>query len=173
MEYRGETSEVIMETLLAFFAAHSIPYQRFDHHAVFTVEESEKLPPMPGSSTKNLFLYDSKQNRYFLVSVNHDKRVDLKALTKLLEATKLSFGSAESMKQLLGVEPGSVTLFGVLHDIDRVVDVIIDREAWDIGALQCHPLINTATFVITTENMERFFHAIDHVYRILDVPAKN
>ena len=103
--------------------------------------------------------------------MGHEKRVDLKALGVVLD-TKLSFGSPEDLKSLLGVEPGSVTLFGVLHDVDQTVDVIIDRDVWEAGALQCHPLVNTATLVIKTEDMERFFKATGHAFRMLEVPAK-
>ncbi len=159
-----------METLLAFLAEHSIPYERFDHPAVFTCEESEKLSPMPGASTKNLFLRNDKKTEYFLVSVGHEKRADLKALGVLLNA-KLSFGSPEDLKRLLGVEPGSVTLFGALHDMDKAVDIIIDREVWEAGAMQCHPLVNTATLIMKTTDMENFFKAMDHAFRVLKVPA--
>ncbi len=162
-----------MQPLLTLLDAHSIPFQRFDHPAVFTCEESEKLPPMPGVSTKNLFLRDEKKTKYFLVSVGHEKRVDLKALTKMLGATKLSFGDAESLKKYLGVDPGSVTLFGAMHDRDCAVDIIIDHAVWEVGTLQCHPLLNTATLVIKTEDLDRFFQLIAHPYRVLEVPARS
>ena len=149
-----------------------ILFEEFHHPAVFTCEESEKLPPMPGASTKNLFLRNDKKTQYYLVSVSHEKRVDLKALGVLL-GTKLSFGDAEHLKQFLGVDPGSVTLFGAMHDIDHAVDVIIDREVWDVGLLQCHPLVNTATLIIKTEEMDRFFQATGHPYRVLEVPARS
>lgn len=161
-----------MDTLLVFLSTHAIPFERFDHPAVFTCEESEKLPPFPGASTKNLFLRDEKKQNYFLVSVGHEKRVDMKALAKMLDATKLSFGDAEHLKKFLGVDPGSVTIFGAMFDAHHTVDIIIDHSVWEVGKLQCHPLVNTATLVIKTEDLDRFFHVIGHPYRVMEVPGR-
>lgn len=157
--------------LMAFLDEHGISYERFDHPAVFTCEESEKLPPMPGFPTKNLFLRNEKGTQYFIVSVGHEKRVDLKELGKVLGA-KLSFGNPEMLKKYLGVEPGSVTLFGVIHDTDHKVEVIVDRVAWESEKMQCHPLVNTTTLAITPAELARFFAAAQHGYQILEVPAK-
>jgi len=161
-----------MKTLLAFLAARTIPFQKIEHEAVFTVEESSKLPPMPGASTKNLFLRDEKSGAFYLVSVADDKRVDIKALGKLLNAGKLSFGKADDMKRLLGVEPGSVTLFGALHDVDKAVTVVIDESVWNAELMQCHPLTNTATIIIAPADMKRFFDALHHTFQVVNVPAR-
>jgi Ala-tRNA(Pro) deacylase len=156
---------------MSFLTEHSIPFQRFDHVAVFTCEESEKLPPMPGADTKNLFLCDEKHQRYYLVSVSHAKRVNLKALAKVLHERRLSFGPAEDLHKYLGVEPGSVTLLGVINDMGKLVQVVIDEAVWAAPAVQCHPLTNTATCVIPHEGMEKFLQITDHSPRILDVPT--
>lgn len=156
----------------SFLTTHGIPFQRFDHPAVFTCEESEeKCPPMPGAHTKNLFLRNKKGDRHFLVSVGHEKQVGLKALGDALGGQKLSFASPERLKKYLGVEPGSVTLLGVIHDADHEVEVIIDEEIWKAETLLCHPLVNTATLAIPREGMEKFFAATGHVPKIINVPS--
>jgi Ala-tRNA(Pro) deacylase len=155
-----------------FLRRYGISYERFDHEAVFTVEESEKLPPMPGFHTKNLFLFDEKSGRHILVVVGHDKRVDLKALRALLGLKQLSFAPPERLKERLGVEPGSVTLLGIVHDTERAVEVLIDEAGWNAEAMACHPLANTATFCIPHAGIERFLEATGHVPRVLDIPAR-
>jgi Ala-tRNA(Pro) deacylase len=162
-----------MIDIYAFLSQHGIKYERFDHPAVFTCEESERLPPMPGADTKNLFLRDETGEKFFLVTVGHAKSVDLKALKPLLGAKKLSFGSPEKLKEYLGVEPGSVTLLGLMHDTDHKVSVIVDEDVWKQGSIQCHPLVNTATLVILKEGMERFFKETGHEYRVLNVPDRS
>lgn len=107
-----------------------------------------------------------------MVVVRCEKNVDLKALRKLLEADKLSFASPERLKECLGVEPGSVTLMGLIHDRDHRVEVFFDEEIWKADALQCHPLTNTASLVIPHEGIERFLKATEHAYRVLDVPER-
>lgn len=157
----------------AFLRQHDIPFERIEHPAVFTVEESSKLPPMPGAGTKNLFLRDAKGSRNILVVVAHEKRVDLKGLKPLLAADKLSFADPERLMRHLGVTPGSVTLLGLANDTDHAVEVVIDEELWNADAMQCHPLTNTATCVIPHDGILAFLKATGHEARILDVPARH
>src|SRR3989339_66163 len=106
----------IMADIEAFLTDHGIPFQRFDHPAVFTCEQAERIaPPMPGTHTKNLFLRDRKGARHLLVVVGYEKNVDLKALTALIGVDKLSFASPERLKTYLGVEPGAVSLLGLVN----------------------------------------------------------
>ncbi len=156
-----------------FLQEHGIAFQRFDHPAVFTCEESQRLvPPMPSMHTKNLFLRDDKWKRFFLVSVGHDKNVDLKQLKKILGVQKLSFGSPERLQEMLGVTPGAVTLLGLIHDHDHRVEVIIDAALWEADALGCHPLVNTATLVIAKEDIEKFLAVTGHRAKIIEVPER-
>src|SRR3990167_8014030 len=106
-----------MDDLLKLLADLQISYERFDPPAVFSCEESDRLcPPMPGAHTKQLLMRDKKGTRNILLIVMHDKKVHIRALGKILEAKDLSFASPERLKNLLGVEPGSVTPFGLLFD---------------------------------------------------------
>ncbi len=127
---------------------------------------------MPGAPTKNLVLRDGKDKRHFLVVVGHEKKVDLKALRTILDADKLSFVSAESLKELLGVDPGSATLLGLITDTHASVEVIIDEDIWNAEAVQCHPMINTGTLVISHTGLEKFLQATGHVARVIVVPHK-
>lgn len=162
-----------MSDIYAFLERHGIRYEKFEHPAVFTCEEAERLcPPMPGAHTKNLFLRDRKGVRHFLVTVGYDKRVDLKALTKVLETDKLSFASPERLKKYLGVEPGAATLLGLLTDTERQVEVIIDEALWKADALLCHPLVNTATLVIPHAGIEQFLEATNHAAHVISVPER-
>src|SRR3989344_788596 len=167
MRYHNRVHDIYM-----FLGEHNISFERFDHPAVFTTEESSKLPPMPGAGTKNLFLRDDKGSRFFLASVPHEKRVSLKDLGKILGTKKLSFGSPEMLKQYLGVEPGSVTLLGLIHDADHRVEVIIDQELWNAQQIQCHPLVNTATLITSHDGLEKFMKVTGHEPRVLVVPER-
>jgi Ala-tRNA(Pro) deacylase len=157
----------------AFLRQHDISFQRFDHPAVFTCEESERLcPPMPGAHTKNLFLRDGKGKRYFLVVVGHTKSVDLKSLKALLNADKLSFAAPEKMQEYIGVLPGSATILGLVADTNHVVEVFIDEEIWNADIILCHPLVNTATVAIAKKDIEKFLTITGHTFSVIDVPAR-
>ena len=156
-----------------FLRVHDVHYQKFDHPAVFTCEEAERLlPTMPGMHTKNLFLRDKPGKRHILVSVPYEKRVDIRPLGAMLEAKDLSFASPDRLKKYLGVDPGSVTILGLINDSDHAVEVIIDEELWKADAVGCHPLVNTGTLVIPHDSLETFLKATGHVWEVIDVPSR-
>lgn len=162
-----------MTNIYSFLEQHSIDYQKFEHPAVFTIEEAERLlPTMPGAKVKNLLLKNGKGTQIFLVIVGYHKSVDLKELRTVLEVDKLSFASPETMKELLGVDPGSATLLGVINDQEGKVSVILDEDIWQSDAFQFHPLINTATLVIPKKGIETFLKAANHSYQVLVIPAR-
>ena len=160
-----------MSEFYHFLAENRIEYERHDHPPVYTVEEAGRLvPTLPAAKTKNLFLRDKKGLRHLLVVVPADKRVDLKALPRVVESNRLSFGSADRLKKYLGVEPGSVTLFAIFNDPNHAVELIIDESLWHSEAFQFHPLVNTSTLVISRENLKRFIAETGHEAKILNVP---
>ena len=156
-----------------FLADHDIEYERHDHPPVFTCEEAERLvPDMPAAKTKNLFLRDRKGRRHFLVVVGYEKAVDLKGLTSLLGVRKLGFASPERLKRYLGVDPGSVSVLGLVNDVSQAVEVIVDEGLWGAEAFRCHPLVNTSTLAISRNDVQRFMEITGHQVRILDVPGR-
>ena len=130
------------------------------------------VPPLPAAKTKNLFLRDRKGRRHFLVAVGYEKAVNLKALASLLGVSKLGFASAERLQRYLGVDPGSVSILGVVNDVDQEVEVIVDKDLWGAKAFQCHPLVNTSTLVISRDDIQRFLEITGHPVRLLDVPGR-
>ena len=162
-----------MTDIYEFLDNGNIEYQRHDHPPVFTVEDVHRLTPdLPGAKTKNLFLRDKKGNRHFLMVVPADKRINLKALPKVLESSKISFGSPERLMENLGVTPGSVSLFAIVNDQKNKVEVIIDKSLWESDAFQFHPLINTSTLTISRGSINKFLAATGHEVKILDIPAQ-
>jgi Ala-tRNA(Pro) deacylase len=138
-----------------------------------TVEESERLvPPLPGAKTKNLFLRDKKGARHFLVTVPHDRPVDLDALGAALGAGRLGFASAARLAAHLGIAPGSVSLLALVNDSSGAVEFVIDRTLWEADAVHAHPLTNSATMVLTHADLARFVEATGHAPRVIDVPAR-
>lgn len=162
-----------MDELLALLTHLAIPFQRFDHPAVFSCAESEKLcPPMPGAHTKQLLMKAKKKEIYVLAIVMHDKQVDTKALAKDFGVQSFSFVSPEKLKEMLGVTPGSVTPFGLLHDTDHRINVIMDEDAANIGTFLFHPMVNTATLSIDREGFERFLRHTGHVLSVRKIPVR-
>ncbi len=156
-----------------FLDSNGISYRRFDHPAVFTCEQAQELrTPMPGKDTKNLFLRDERGKRHFLVTIGHEKQVDIKELKKIFDVQKLSFASPDRLMRHLGVDPGAVTILGLINDPAHAVEVFIDEVVWNAEAICCHPLVNTATLSIRHEGMVKFLQGTGHVAKIINVPVK-
>ena len=159
-----------MKDIYEFLEAHQVEYERHDHEAVFTVEESKKLSlELEGVSTKNLFLRDKKGSRHFLVTVPEDKQVDLKALSGKLNCSRLSFASPERLKTHLGIEPGSVSLLALANDHENKVEAFVDKDIWLAEAILCHPLVNTSTLVIPREDMGQFLEKTGHRVKLIEI----
>lgn len=157
-----------------YLDAHAIPYERHDHPPVFTCEDVDRLVPvLPGLKTKNLFICDNKGKQHFLVTLPDEKSVDLKLLGEALGVKKLRFASADRLQTHLKLDPGAVTILGVVNDQAHRVQVVVDQAIWEAEALQCHPLVNTATLVIALDNVRKFLEASDHPATVMDVPARD
>ncbi|MDB5600941.1 MAG: YbaK/prolyl-tRNA synthetase associated protein [Xanthobacteraceae bacterium] len=155
------------DDLFATLDRLGIAHPTVSHPPLFTVEQSQALRgAIPGGHTKNLFLKDKKDALYLVVALE-DAKIELKSLHRLLGATgRLSFGSADLMRELLGVEPGSVTAFGALNDVGLRVQVILDADLMAHDTINCHPLTNTMTTSIGREDLVRFLESTDHLPRI-------
>ena len=152
---------------------HGIAYERYDHEAVHTCEQAEKIGiQSTAAKTKNLFLRDRKARRHFLITMGADKTVDLKGLETVLSVKGLSFASPERLMEYLGLMPGAVTILSVINDTDGKVEVIVDKGLWQCSSIQSHPLVNTSTLVISREGIERFLKLTGHPPRIHSIPGR-
>ena len=123
------------EDLFARFMALGIEATTRDHAPVYTVEEAQALRgEIPGGHCKNLFLKDDKGNIWLIVCLE-EAQVDLKAAPAKIGSRRLSFGKPELLKEVLGVEPGSVTPFGLINDTEKRVNVVLD------AAMMAHDLV--------------------------------
>jgi Ala-tRNA(Pro) deacylase len=155
------------DDLFAYLDRLGIPHKTVTHAPAFTVDDARELRgTIPGGHTKNLFLRD-KKGVPFLVVAPEDAVIDLKSLHRLLGASgRFSFGSAELMRELIGVEPGSVTPFAAINDTAGRVRVVLDAAMMAQEVLNFHPLANTATTTISRDGLVKFLEATGHPPRI-------
>jgi Ala-tRNA(Pro) deacylase len=155
------------DDLFAFLDQLGIAHATVTHPPLFTVEQSQALRgAIAGGHTKNLFVKD-KKDKVFLLVAPEDAVLELKSLHRLVGASgRFSFASADLMRELLGVEPGSVTPFGVINDKERRVNVVLDRAMMTNDILNYHPLVNTMTTSIASAGLIKFLQATGHEPRI-------
>lgn len=159
------------DDLFVFLTGLGIAHSTVTHPPLFTVEQSQALRgTIPGGHTKNLFL-KNKKDAVYLVVAPEQARVDLKVLHHRLGAGRFSFGSADLMRDLLGVEPGAVTPFGVINDTERRIRVVIDAGLMESAVINCHPLVNTMTTSIARDDLVKFLLATGHEPRIEQIAS--
>ena len=150
--------------------ALDIAFERFEHPAISTAEEGEvHWAGIDAVHCKNLFMRNQKGTHHYLVIHAATKRADLRRVSDQVGDGKLSFASPERLMKYLGVTPGSVSPFGLIHDTDQHVRVYLDRELKESGRISFHPNINTATLVLSFDDFARFLAASGHQVRYIDV----
>jgi Ala-tRNA(Pro) deacylase len=154
--------------LYAMLDKLGIAYHTEEHRAVFTVAEGEDVKArLPGGHTKNLFLKD-KAGDYVLVSALSSTVIKLNHLHKRIGTKRLSFGKPDALLDLLGVVPGSVTIFSVLNDKEKKVRLILDKALFDHDAVWFHPMRNTASTRVAPDDLIRFAEAAGHPPTVVD-----
>ncbi|MEM7766911.1 MAG: prolyl-tRNA synthetase associated domain-containing protein [Pseudomonadota bacterium] len=159
------------EALFAYLDQLGIAHATVWHEATFTVEEGRDLKStIAGGHSKNLFMKD-KDGTIVLISAHADSTLKLNQLHKVLGTRRLSFGSPELMRDVLGVVPGSVTAFALLNDTGGRVRFVLEAALMAFDAVNFHPLVNTATTSIARDDLMRFAESTGHTPEIVDFSA--
>ena len=158
------------EDLFTLLDRLGIAHRTVTHVPLFTVEQSRALRgSIPGAHTKNLFLKDKKGSLVLLTALE-DAVIKLKSLHRRLgRSGRFSFGSAELMRETLGIEPGAVTPFAVINDRDCRVSIILDADLLRRETVNAHPLRNTMTTSLAARDLLRFLEATGHPPRIIEL----
>jgi Ala-tRNA(Pro) deacylase len=147
-----------------------IEVERHEHPPLATAEAARAYwVGIDAVHCKNLFLRNQKGNRHYLVVIEYTKRADLGAVAGQIGDGKLSFASPERLLTHLGVAPGSVSPFGLIHDPGRQVDVFLDRDLKTGGRISFHPNDNTVTYVLRYADFEAFLTDVGHRVRYVAV----
>ncbi|MBF0376228.1 MAG: prolyl-tRNA synthetase associated domain-containing protein [Desulfamplus sp.] len=144
------------EELLYVLSKIGINYKNHEHPPVYTVEEADKHHEgIEGVHSKNLFFKDKKNNLFLVITLS-DKEISIKDIAKKIDAKNLTFGKPDLLEEVLGVTPGAVTPFAVINIRDYNVKIVLDEEMMGHSLLNFHPLVNTATTTISSNDLLKF-----------------
>lgn len=148
----------------------NISFDYYEHPPVPTIEEAMIYwKDIEATHCKNLFFRNHKGNRHYLVIIDHRFNLSVRDLEQRLRQGKLSFASGERMMKNLGLSPGSVTPFGLIHDISRHVHVFLDKNLQQSEKISFHPCINTASLVVTFQDFMKFLQNTGNTYEFLEL----
>jgi len=147
-----------------------IRFDYYGHPPAPTIEEARKYwKDIEAAHCKNLFFRNHKGNRHYLVIIEHTHDLDIHDLEQRLRQGKLTFASGERMQKYLGLSPGSVSPFGLIHDTGKHVHLFIDRNLRHSARISFHPCINTASLVISYRDFEKFLHHTGNKFEYLEL----
>jgi Ala-tRNA(Pro) deacylase len=156
--------------LYNLLAELNIEFEYREHPPVATIEEATIYwKDYDSGRCKNIFLRNHKGNRHYLVILEHLRDLNMRDLEQRLSQGKLSFASPERLKKYLGVEPGSVSPFGIINDINHHVHLFIDKKLTYYKRLSFHPNINTASIIISRTDLMKFIEYQSNNYDILEL----
>lgn len=146
-----------------------IPFQYYEHPPAATIEEALKYwKNIDAVFCRNIFFRNHKGNRHYLVITRYDRLLDIHSLEKYVRQGKLSFASETRLQKYLGVKPGSVSPFGLIHDREHHVHLFIDRLFSKAEKLTFHPNDNRATLVISVDAFFQFLKLMGNSWEWID-----
>ena len=162
------------QEVYALLDALGIAYEVTEHGAVYTMADLAAIPlPHPEADAKNLFVRDDRRQNFYLLTVQGNKRVDLRQFRREQGTRPLSFASDEELLALLGLTAGSVTPFGLLNESDsehRVV-LYLDRDLAS-GLVGVHPNDNTSTVWLKTDDLVALLRTRGCEVRCTEIPVR-
>ncbi len=154
--------------LYQLFEKLDITFEYHEHPALATIEDARiHWKDLNSGRCKNIFFRNHKGNRHYLVILEHLQQLDIRDLEKKLRQGKLTFASDRRLKEFLGVEPGSVSPFGLINDKERHVHLFIDETLKKYDRLAFHPNINTASLVVSQSDFLRFLEYCGNSYEFI------
>ncbi len=156
--------------LYALLEQLNIPFEYIEHPPAPTIEIARQYwEGHDATHCKNLFFRNHKGNRHYLVILDCNCSMDIHSIEQQLHQGKLSFASEKRMEKYLGVKPGSVTPFGLIHDTEHHVHVFLDKNLQQADRLSFHPCINTASLIISYNDFVRFINHTGNIYEWMEL----
>lgn len=131
-----------------------IEYIRTDHEPADNMEACNEIDAvLEATICKNLFLCNRQKTNFYLVMMPGDKPFKTKEVSGQIGCARLSFASPEDMLKYLDIEPGSVSVMGLMNDKDNMVRLLVDEDILKGEYLGCHPCVCTSSLKIKTEDI--------------------
>lgn len=149
-----------------FLDSLQIPYQRTDHERADNMEACYEIDAVLGVlMCKNLFLCNRQKTKFYLLMMPGDKKFKTKELSSQIHSARLSFAGEDAMLKYLDIEPGAVSIMGLMNDKDKDVTLLIDEDVLKDEYIGCHPCVCTSSLKIRTGDLvNKFLPATGHTY---------
>lgn len=159
----SEQVEQLLKTL-------AIPFEIIAHPPVFTTEEADRfIEGIDGARTKSMFLTNKKKTAFYLLIMDDDKRLDMDAFKTIVATARVKMASPDSLMEKMQLTPGTVSIFGLLNNAEKDVQVFFTREVLSEKRMSFHPNINTKTLFLDTQDVLTIVEALGYTYTVIDL----
>lgn len=158
-----------------FLDSIGIEYKRTDHEPANNMEACNEIDAILGVLIcKNLFLCNRQKTDYYLLMMPGDKKFKTKELSSQIGSARLSFADAEAMLNYLDIEPGAVSIMGLMNDKEHAVRLLIDGDVLEEEYLGCHPCVCTSSLKMRMRDViEKFLPATGHGYETVHLSGED
>ena len=158
-----------------FLDSLGIKFKRVDHEAATTMAACEVIDTFLGTyMCKNLFLCNRQKTRFYLLLMPGNKKFKTKELSNQINTSRLSFADAEDMLKYLDIEPGAVSVMGLMNDKDHVIQLLIDDDLKKDDYIGCHPCVCTSSMKIKSSDIfDIFLPAVGHEPEIVHLVGED
>ncbi|MCR4653967.1 MAG: prolyl-tRNA synthetase associated domain-containing protein [Eubacterium sp.] len=152
-----------------------IEYVRTDHERTDTMEACNEIDAILGVVIcKNLFLCNRQKTAFYLLMMPGGKKFKTKELSAQINSSRLSFATPEDMLKYLDIQPGSVSIMGLMNDKEQAVQLLIDEDVLKDEYLGCHPCVNTSSLKIRTDDViQKFLPAVGHGFQTVKLVGED
>ncbi|MFP3551759.1 prolyl-tRNA synthetase associated domain-containing protein [Paraburkholderia sp. SIMBA_049] len=160
------------DEVLKLLEDREIPFSCEEHDSVHNMAESAMLTlSVVGARCKNLLLQD-KKGHYFLIVTTATKSLDLAGIAETIDSKRLSFASADTLFELLGIRTGALSPLALVNDEANRVRLVIDAELTGEEVFLFHPLENNASVSLSRGALDAFLRSIEHPADWLPLAAR-
>jgi prolyl-tRNA synthetase len=158
--------------LFAKLGELGIKYKTVSHESCMTADDVERVAAAcgmepPEGRCKNMFL-KSKKGELFCFTTQNANQVDMKVLSKKLNAPECRFASDDFLASTLKVAKGSVTPLAAINDTETKCTFALDKRMVGQAAIWVHPLMNTQSVCLSYDDLVKFLNAVGHPPKVLD-----
>ena len=152
-----------------------IAYQRTDHDRADNMEACNEIDAILGVIIcKNLFLCNRQKTKFYLLMMPGDKKFKTKELSAQIGSARLSFAEPTDMLKYLDIEPGAVSVMGLMNDSGCAVQLLVDEDVLEGEYVGCHPCVCTSSLKIRTEDvLRKFLPAVGHTLRTVRLAGED
>ena len=158
-----------------FLDSLKISYQRTDHERADNMQACNAIDAVLGVVIcKNLFLCNRQKTCFYLLMMPGDKKFKTRELSSQIGSARLSFAEPEDMLKYLDIEPGAVSIMGLMNDSTKAVSLLIDEDVLKGEYIGCHPCVCTSSLKIRPDDIiNTFLPATGHPFRTVHLTGED